>query len=376
MNRYIICCAFSIMALLSCRAEGRKGGSVPVDGVAITIPYDTARSYIADYLAGMYDAASMGDDGAKLVYQRHQAEIGTLFSEAQTNNIKAIEAWAQLRLPEGQTGDYTLLYPFSGPDFYNAYYLFPAAKTYIMFGLEPVGELPSVKSLNDSLFLKSIRYSMRTLVAKNFYVTGEMDKDYRSKKEIGIATMLMVFAARTEHKITQVSYMLIGSNGSATECSTASEMLKGQGAKAIKMELLDKQGNVQTIIYASFDAENSKISVATGIGKYLSSIPDKTYGLLKAASYLLHYDSFSTMRGIVTSKCDLIMTDDSGLPFNVMQKNYKVQLFGEYSKPISEFKFIDLSLLKAAYDKGEALPLPFKFGYGQGKKVMLGRKES
>lgn len=368
------------VALLACRPAGKSNEHQPgrnsetVKTGKPGIAYDTATSRIADYIAGKCLSEESGNADVKSTYKKHKQVMDSLFDEAWTKNFSTMQSWAKTYLPEGQKNDYTLFYPFSGPDFFNAYYLFPQAKEYIMFGLEPAGVLPDSNDLKDASFLKSISYSLRTTIAKNFFITREMNVDYGIKKDVGIATMLLMYASRTDHKIAGYSYVLIDASGAMSEYKNTDEMKNKSGVKGIKLSVVDKEGNAQNIIYLSFNAENGKINDNNGVGKYLGSVSGKTYGLLKAASYLLHYDGFSTIRSIILSKCSIIMSDDSGLPYDIMQKHYKVQLFGEYSDPISEFSFIKLNSMKAAYEKGNVFPLPFKFGYGYGKKVMVGKQ--
>lgn len=365
--------------LLACRPSGKTNepqtsrAKKTTQNAKIEFAYDTTMSRIADFIAGEYRTEELKNKDIISVYGRHKQIMDSLFDEAWVKNFSTMQSWAKTYLPEGQKKDYTLFYPFSGPDFFNAYYLFPQAKEYIMFGLEPAGILPDSNDLKDASFLKSISYSLRTTIAKNFFITREMNVDYGMKKDVGIATMLLMYASRTNHKIIRYSYVLIDAAGEKTEYKNADDVKNKSGVKGIKLELADEQGETQSVTYLSFNAENGKISDSNGVGKYLNSFDGKTYGLLKAASYLLHYDGFSTIRTIILSKCSIIMSDDSGLPYDIMQKHYKVQLFGEYSDPISEFSFIKLHSMKAAYEKGNIFPLPFKFGYGYGKKVMVGK---
>ena len=51
-------------------------------------------------------------------------------------------------LPPGCPVGKTLLYPFAGPDFFNAWWMFPECETFVLFGLEHIGEVPNVEGMN------------------------------------------------------------------------------------------------------------------------------------------------------------------------------------------------------------------------------------
>jgi len=89
------------------------------------------------------------------------------------SRLERINEWQARHLPDAARGG-TLLYPFSGPDFINAYALFPDADTYVFFSLEPPGEVPPLERLEPqqlAALFGDLRAALNDLVALNFFIT-------------------------------------------------------------------------------------------------------------------------------------------------------------------------------------------------------------
>ncbi|MDP8988630.1 MAG: hypothetical protein M3N41_00935, partial [Acidobacteriota bacterium] len=98
---------------------------------------------------------------------------------------------------------------------------------------------------------------------------------------------------------------------------------------------------------------------------YLESLPPGAT-LVKSASYLMHKKYFSTVRGIILAHSNLVIEDDSGIPYHYFFEPpmWDVHLFGAYDEPISLFKSGLQDDLKAAYDARTGVdPLDFGIGY-------------
>ena len=70
-----------------------------------------------------------------------------------------------------------MLYMFSGPDFLYATSLFPNASTYVLAGLEPVGEIADLTGLSPwdmNGELRNLELSMGSLFNFSFFITQNM----------------------------------------------------------------------------------------------------------------------------------------------------------------------------------------------------------
>jgi hypothetical protein len=86
--------------------------------------------------------------------------------------------------------------------------------------------------------------------------------------------------------------------------------------------------------------------------------------LLKAASYLMHLDSFSQVRDFLLTRSKIIVQEDSGIPYRYFAKDkWDIRFYGRYIGPIDRFlKHGQLDLQKDA-NASRPPPLPFSFGY-------------
>jgi len=67
-----------------------------------------------------------------------------------------------------------MLYMFSGPDFLYAISFFPNASTYVLAGLEPVGEIADLTGLDPWTIngeLRNLELSMGSLFNFSFFIT-------------------------------------------------------------------------------------------------------------------------------------------------------------------------------------------------------------
>ncbi len=141
------------------------------------------------------------------------------------------------------------------------------------------------------------------------------------------------------------------------------------GSPGVKIlyEHYDPRGDTQpqTLYYFQADLSNGK-----ECKKFLGWLGEFGDGAsyLKAASYLLPLDEFSETREFLLNTSTLILQDDSGIPFHDFPPDqWKIQLFGVYTEPLSIFKIHKEPELESAYagvgtvhDEG---PLPFGAGY-------------
>jgi hypothetical protein len=103
---------------------------------------DTAR-----FLAGLPPSpnsplAALTKDTAWISHARY---FDAIFAREENAHLSKIREFSQNYLPDKHG---TMLYMFSGPDFLYATSFFPAASTYVLAGLEPVGRIPELANLS------------------------------------------------------------------------------------------------------------------------------------------------------------------------------------------------------------------------------------
>ena len=115
--------------------------AAPARSVEAASPDDTARFLAGLPLAPDSPLTTLTKDPR---WQQHARYFDTIFGREDSNTLSKIRAFSKERLTEKHD---TMLYMFSGPDFLYATSFFPTASTYVLSGLEPIGDIPQLTSL-------------------------------------------------------------------------------------------------------------------------------------------------------------------------------------------------------------------------------------
>jgi hypothetical protein len=261
----------------------------------------------------------------------------------------------------------TLLYPFSGPDFLNAFLFFPNQERYILMALEPAGSIPDFKKFpNDSLkgYLNNIEKSLHAILNFSFFRTISMAEDFNKQEELnGAVHLISIFMQRTGNTLLGLEKVRADSSGKITNKIDGASC----GNLGIRIFFKNKASDSKReVIYFSCDLSDNGLARNKCFASFLKNIgPVNTY--LKSASYLLHNTYFSKARTAILQNSDLVLQDDSGIPIRYFTtENWNRQLFGTYDKPINLFKTRfqqDLKTLYDSTDKATVKPLLFGIGY-------------
>lgn len=315
---------------------------------------------------------------------RHRQYFAKIWTDLEKNQLEPQRKWAAEKLGV-QKG--FVFYPFSGPDFLNIYTFYPEGKEYLMFGLEPTGEPPHLKDLSAqqvSQGLAGLQVSMRSILNLSFFQTLHMINDLKATRLSGVAPVLLAFVARTGHTVLSVRNVRLLADGTietladpyGTQGSTEQKPA-GDHVPGIRI-IFQKNGNgdISHVDYFSVDISNEAIAKKPYFFNYIRS-KGAAVTYLKAASYLMHNQSFSSIRDFILDTSDLLLQDDSGMPYAAVSKEkFDVKLYGAYTRPIPLFDGRYQADLRAAYKDAE--PLPFGIGYKWGKgesNLMIARKK-
>jgi len=235
----------------------------------------------------------------------------------------------------------TVFYPFSGPDFIYATTFFPDARRFILCGLEPVGDPPSLEKIQPLYQTFTwVRSSFKTLLDAGYFVTKDMRVDLKMQ---GTLPILCVMLARSGDRIVSVTR---DANHAEIHFERASDGQSG-------------------ILYY-FCVNLRDDGLGKGGSSFVNFIRESQPGAayVKAASYLMHESDFSTIRNLLLSQCPVIVQDDSGIPVRYFDPaHWNLNLFGTYSPPLDIFKQYYQADLADLYRKTNAAPLGFGTGY-------------
>lgn len=131
----------------------------------------------AHLLAGLPVTGPLADLTQNSGWQAHASAMDKAWKTKEYFQLGPIASWMNAHAGEYYRSSGTMYYMFSGPDFLYAYTFFSDANTYILAGLEPVGQVPDLSRVNAetlSADLSALRNAMSTLLITHYFVTEEM----------------------------------------------------------------------------------------------------------------------------------------------------------------------------------------------------------
>jgi hypothetical protein len=328
---------------------------------------DTAR-----FLAGLPPSsdsplAAWTKDAA---WQQHARYFDSIFAGEDSSTLSKVRAFSQAHLADKHD---TMLYMFSGPDFLYATSFFPSATTYVLAGLEPVGEIPQLANLSRPAVdgaLRNLEVSMGTLLRYSFFITDKMRSQLRTGPVYGTLPVILVFIARTGKTVHDISLVSLDDHGNfqtadepvATSINTrrAARSSARTAAPGVKIVFSDGNGPKQTLYYFSTNLANGSFD-RSGFSAFLAKLgPADSF--IKSASYLLHSGEFNSVRAFLLDHSATLLQDDSGVPLAYFDaKKWRLQPFGRYVGPLPIFGRSYQPAMAELFRR--AAPLDFKIGY-------------
>ncbi|HEY2530619.1 MAG TPA: hypothetical protein VGJ20_22260 [Xanthobacteraceae bacterium] len=321
---------------------------------------DTAR-----FLAGLPPApdSPLAVLATTPLWQQHERYFNAMFGQEERSALGKIRTFSQERLPDDHR---TLLYMFSGPDFLYANAFFPHAPTYILSGLEPVGEVPQLARLAYPTLewtLRKTEDSLGSLLSFSFFITRKMKAQLHGGPVYGTLPILYVFLARSGKTIREVSFVHIDADGTIQAPSEAgADRPSESAANGVKIAFTDANGDWQTLYYFSTNLANDSVK-RSGFLAFCEK-----FGLadsfLKSASYLLYGGGFSNVRNFMLDHSATILEDDSGIPLAYFEpRQWQLQPIGRYLGPIAEFARHYQPAMAQLFRIGNPVPIDFGVGY-------------
>lgn len=295
----------------------------------------------------------------KAEWTRHARATDSEWKLLKARYLAKIDAWASENVKDAAK-DSVAFYPFGGPDAATLLAVYPSASEYIMIGLEPAGKLPESLDGYTPEYWSGVRQSLRSAVALGFFKTEEMEEDFSGEGVGGVTPVLLLYIARSGFTVEDVLPVQVTPRGGLVPAPDAPPVKRE--VRGVTIFFSDAGGSQRKLTYLGLNLSDTvkKRPAALRFLEQLHSV--KT--LLKSASYLMHKSYFSTIRRVILTQSDVVVEDDSGIPFRFFHENeWDVRLFGTYSEPIKLFSDWQQDDLKEAYVSPGIQPLGFGFGY-------------
>jgi hypothetical protein len=333
----------------------------PARSAETATPDDTAR-----FLAGLPPApgsplAALAKDPG---WAQHARFFDSIFAREDANTLSKVRVFSKEHLPQQHD---TMLYMFSGPDFLYATSFFPSATTYVLSGLEPVGDVPQLTSLPRGAVdgsLRNIEGSLATILNLSFFITKNMKTQLSTGPVYGTLPILYVFLARTGKTVHEVSFVSLDKEGNFIAQDDpgrrAGRATTQSAAKGVKIVFSDGNGPKQTLYYFSTDLSDGGVKIS-GFLEFCAKLgPADSF--LKSASYLLHGGNFTRVRSFLVDHSANVLQDDSGIPLAYFDpRKWRLQPFGHYLAPLGIFPNTYQPRMAELFSS--AAPLDFGIGY-------------
>ena len=313
----------------------------------------------ARYLAGLsVEPTELEPLAREEAWQQHASQFQRAWLDLDERQLSRIRTWMPEAVGYAYADPSPLYYMFSGPDFLYAHAFFPNASTYIMCGREPVGPIPDVAALTPGARasgLRNLRNALNAILSYSFFITADMKNDLSQTQLSGTLPVIYVFLARSGCQIDGVELVRLDDAGEFTE--------EKSSHPGVKISFTGNAGQAQTLYYFTTDLSDWGIKEKPGFMAFCAK-QGQGNGFVKAASYLMHNDSFSTVRNFLLNHTRNVIEDDSGVPFRHFNSDqWVVGLYGYYPGPINLFKQHFQRDLDSAFKAGGKEKLPFGVGY-------------
>lgn len=334
------------------RAESSRGGSLFAGAGELNVPF---RSSAINDVARMFAGLSGSSASA-----HHQQQMDALWRSHEYGRGLAVRRWASSEIGDLQRYR-SLFYPFSGPDYLFAHEMFPSAETYILCGLEPAEPLPDLTTLTPGEIergLDNLRTALSSIMSAGYFITVDMRRDLQSTRFRGVLPVLLAFLARTGATVDSVDIVRL--DGLGTPALTRAS---GGSAPGLMIRFRNGFGGMKRLFYFRQDLSNG--STRPG-GAFLTFVAKQGYppALVKSASYLMHQDSFSTIRNYLTHQTSGLVQDPSGVPYrSLVSAGLSLTLYGNYQRTLGIFSQQQPDL-RDAYHSGQHPVHPVDFGFG------------
>lgn len=359
---------------LSCGHPQKTDGQKPsANRFSEPTPRDRYADDVGRFLAGL--PAKPGSPFAAFQkrdeWVRHRRELDRRWSEIEDKSLPAMRAFQKQEISGTSLTSSPVFYPFSGPDALMVTIFFPQNPVYVMVGLEPAGTLPTTKQIvrkNLGEYLARVQTTIKSELSRSFFITRQMDRQFRGQVTDGLFLPILQLLVRTNHTILGFRYVRLDDAGQIMERAADYQAPGRIGNKGVEIDFqTDSDQSVHKLFYFSVNLSDNGLRENGAFVSFLTSLKGTTT-FLKATSYMLHKQEFSTIRERILSNSLAVLQDDSGIPYHFFTTaRWRVQLYGEYVRPYGSFRWLEQPDLRKAYLTLASKPLDFRIGYGYGK---------
>lgn len=269
--------------LLSCghssTSATRHSSPLELSGQA---PRDRLADDLGRFLAGLPGSADSPFTSlqSQEAWREHRRDSDLLWERVETQWIPAMREFQKAELTRALIEGSLVFYPFSGPDALMVTVLFPRSPVYVMVGLEPVGTFPTLKQIaNENLagYLAELRNSVSSELERSFFITREMDREFRGQVTDGLLPPILLMLARTRHTILGHRFVRLDTSGRLIERAADHKAPGRIGNKGVEIDFrADADGSVHRLFYFSVNLSDEWLEKNKSFMTFLDGLKGMT----------------------------------------------------------------------------------------------------
>ncbi len=264
-----------------------------------------------------------------------------------------------------------VVYPFGGGDLVTALATFPNADEFTTISLEAAGDVRGVGSIAGKDLAPSLDSTfahLRSLFAVSHSKTTNLRAGSHSSLPGEIAFALVAFSV-FDYEPVSLHYVRLDAQGKVTYLQPDDLVAVKDGPNPFaNVEIafrsrLDDKAPVRVYRHFAANLDNSHFQANRPLALHLAAQGDVA-ALIKAASYLLWFDSFSHIRAYLLDHATWMLSDSTGIPPSLARAaGFEQECFGLFHGPMLAQYSNTKSEFLALWEASPRRPLPFYFGY-------------
>ena len=374
-----------LMSLWSCQRPTPVVVASESHATPDVVPHLRDADDVARFVAGL--PGSAGSPFAELetsaAWKEHRRLLDEAWHKTEGSLISGLQQFQQQEVAAAVPPSTPVFYPFGGPDALTPILCFPQSPVYVMVALEPAGTLPTLRQIEKKgvpKYLAEMRDSVDSELSRSFFVTRQMDREFRGQVTDGLLLPILHLLVRRHNTILGFRYVRLDDQGQVIDRTTDYKAPTRFGNKGFEIEFkTDSESKTHKLYYFSVNLSDERLTENQPFQTYLSGLKGSAT-LLKATSYMTHKKEFSMIRDRILANSSAVLQDDSGIPFRYFQTAaWKVQLYGDYQRPYGSFRWLEQPDLRQAYSSAGTKPLSVRVGYGYAKvasNLLLARQSN
>lgn len=308
------------------------------------------------------------------LYARHCKAVRAAQADFQKNWLAPARAFFAANVPKPIPKQ--VVYPFAGGDLTTALTVFPDADEITTLSLEPAGDPRALRKLSErqiAAALPTVATELASFYESNFSRTMAMIDAMRAGKLPTQLIFSLSALALHGYEPIQLRYFQLTDTGTIRYLTEA-DLVRIDGIKntmqrnkeLANVELqFQKKGTtrVQTFRHIMANLDDKHLKATPNALRYLETKP-KISAMTKAASFLLAFDSFTTIRKYLLDHTEWMVSDASGVaPKWGKPAGFEYETHGTFARSEMDVGVAITPSWKAEFDRQPKRPLKFRFGY-------------